>query len=155
MTKISKTAALAMDVAPLPVSAKTGETMPPAVAKPTAVELVGPIANVLAQVTALSRLGFTVNMDAMPSMFPSTGTAIVVMMPGDPDPTMVSSATRAMSEALAREQFEALNEEKRAALAEKERADQAARSAERAIIEAQIVAQQESLRQLHATLASA
>lgn len=155
MTKSSKTAVTAKGAVSLAFPSEVaGSTVAPE-GKPTAIELVGPIAHVLTQVTALSRLGFTVNTEAMPSMFPSTGYAMVVMIPGDPDPAMVDEAKRAIQEAISREQFVMLDAAKRAAAAAKEQEEQAAREATKAAIAVQIAAQQESLRQLQATLAAA
>lgn len=153
MTK-SKTVVPAKGSVSLALPTEAGEPQVSPEGKPTVIELVGPIAHVLAQVTALSRLGFTVDTGAMPSMFPTTGTAIVVMVPGDPDPAMTDEANRAMQDALCREQFAVLDATKRAEAAAKERENQAAREAAKAALAVQIAAQQESLRQLQVSLAA-
>jgi len=153
MTKC-KTVVPAKGSVSLALPTEAGELRLSPEGRPTVIELVGPIANVLAQVTALSRLGFTVDTGAMPSMFPTTGTAIVVMVSGDPDPAMTDEANRAMQDALCREQFAVLDAAKRAEAAAKEREDQAAREAAKTVLTAQIAAQHESLRQLQATLAA-
>jgi len=155
MTKTSKTAAPANCAVSLALPTEAGVQAVASQGEPTAIELVGPIANVLAQVTALSRLGFTVNTNAMPSMFPTTGTAIIVMIKGDPDPMMAEEADRAMQDAAAREQFAMLDAAKRAEAAAKEQEEQAAKEATKAAISVEIAAQQESLRKLQATLAAA
>lgn len=153
MTK-SKTVVPAKGSVSLALPTEAGKPHVSPEGRPTVIELVGPIAHVLAQVTALSRLGFTVDTGAMPSMFPTTGTAIVVMVPGDPDPVMTEEANQAMQDAAAREQFAMLDAAKRAEAAAKEQAEQAAREAVKDKITAQIAAQHESLRQLQATLAA-
>lgn len=155
MTKSSKTAVTAKGAVSLALPTEVVESTVAPEGKPTAIELVGPIAHVLAQVTALSRLGFTVNTEAMPSMFPTTGYAMVVMITGDPDPAMALEANRAMRDALSREQFAVLDATKRAEAAAKEHEQQAAREAAKAALAVQIAAQQESLRRLQATLAAA
>lgn len=121
--------------------------------KPAAVELIGPMYLILAQVVALGRLGFTVSIDQAPALFSSNGSGVIVMLPGDPEQSAIDAATQAISDALSREQYVALDAKKRAAIAEKERAEQATRETAKALIEAQITAQQESLRQLQVSLA--
>lgn len=154
MTKSSKTAVQPEAMVTLTVQVPSVVTAATPVQVPTAIELVGPIASVLEQVTALSRLGFTINTDAMPTMYASTGTAIITMMHGDPHPTMVVAATQAMRDALALEQFAVMDAEKRVAVNAKEQEERSAREAARAEIEAQISRQQESLRQLQESLAA-
>jgi hypothetical protein len=155
MTKTSKTAVQPEAMVTLAVQAPAVITAANAANMPAAIELVGPIASVLEQVTALSRLGFTVNADAMPTMYASTGTAIITMMHGDPNPMMVAAATQALNDALALEEFAVLDAEKRAAVVVKEQEEQAVKAAAKAVIEAQIMTHQQSLRQLQATLAAA
>lgn len=155
MIKTNKTPTLPKGAVSLALPTGDSELTAVLASKPTMIELVGPIANVLAQACALSRQGFTVDTEAMSSMFPTTGTGIVVMVPGDPDPFMVDEANRAIQEALCREQFAMFDAAKRAEAAAKEQKEQAEKDAAKAVITAQIAAQQESLRQLQATLAAA
>lgn len=122
---------------------------------PALVELVGPIANVLAQVVALSRRGFTVSDDAWSTMHASTGSAVVYMSPGHPDSAMTDAAIQTMNAALSREQFLVLDSENRAVAAAREREEQATKEAAKAVIAAQVVEQQEALRKLQAELAAA
>jgi membrane-associated protease RseP (regulator of RpoE activity) len=123
--------------------------------KPALVELVGPIANVLAQVVALSRLGFTISDDAWSTMHASTGSAVIYMVPGHPSLAMTEAAIQTMNDALSREQFLVLDSEKRAVAAAREREEQATKEAAKAVIAAQVVEQQEALRKLQAELAAA
>lgn len=155
MTRPVRTVSPVKGAVSLTLPAEAPEQTVASTDKPTAIELVGPIAHVLAQVTALSRLGFTVDAGAMPSMFPTTGAAIVLMVPGDPDPVMAEEANRAMQDAASREQFARLDAAKRAEAVATEQEEQAAKEATKAAISVEIAAQQESLRKLQATLAAA
>ncbi|MBQ5939865.1 hypothetical protein [Massilia sp. AB1] len=155
MTKLTKATASTEGVVSFAAPIAAGEVATSPADKPAAVELVGPIHSVLAQASALCRIGFTISIDHMPTMYATTGTAIIVLVPGDPEPASVRAANQAMTDALERERHFALDAEKRAAAAEEARAEQAAKDAAKAVIEAQIVAQQENLRQLEATLAAA
>lgn len=155
MTRLVRAAAPAKGAVSLTLPAEAAEQTVASTDKPTVIELVGPIAHVLSQVTALSRLGFTLDTNASSSMLFTTGAAVVVMVPGDPTPATVEEANQVLQEALSREQFAMLDAAKRAEVAAKEQQEQAAREASKAAITAQIAAQQESLRQLQATLAAA
>ena len=121
---------------------------------PAEVEMVGQIHSVLAEASVLIRLGYRFCPIRTPEVFGPSGTIFVVLVPGDPEQAFVDSAVKAMEAALSLESHKKLDAEARAAAAEKEMAEQAAKEAARVVIEAQISSQQESLRQLQASLAA-
>ena len=123
-------------------------------AKPAEIEIVGQINSVLAEASVLIRLGFRFCPIRTPEIFGVSGNIFVVLVQGDPEQVYVDNAAKAMDAASSLESHKKLDAEARAAAAEKEMAERAAKEAARAVIEAQISSQQESLRQLQASLAA-
>lgn len=123
-------------------------------AKPAEIEMVGQIHSVLAEASVLIRMGFKFCPVRTPQIFGVSGSIFVVLVPGDPEQEYVDSAVKAMDAALSLENHKKLDDEARIATADKELAERAAKETARAVIEAQISSQQESLRQLQASLAA-
>ena len=122
--------------------------------KPAEIEIVGQISSVLAEASVLVRLGYRFCPIRTPEIFGVSGNIFVVLVQGDPEQVYVDNAAKAMDAASSLESHKKLDAEARAAAAEKEMAERAAKEAARAVIEAQISSQQESLRQLQASLAA-
>jgi hypothetical protein len=122
--------------------------------KPKEVELIGLIHSVLSEASVLIRLGFRFCPVRTPEIYGVSGNMSVVLVQGNPEQGYVDNAFKAMDAALSFESYKKLDEEARAATVEKVMAEQAAKEAARAVIEAQISSQQESLRQLQASLAA-
>lgn len=121
---------------------------------PSIIELIGPSFNVLSQAAVLIRKGFSFSSEQPPVIY-STGLAMVVLTPGNPESAAIEAATEAFDHALSRETLARMDAQQRAEAAEKERAEEIAKAAARALLAAQITAAESELKALQAAQAAA